>query len=166
MATRKSSRVLTGRDKLGTATIIAFVATVDADRATLFYCDTLGLPLVADDPFAVVFDCNGIELRVQKVQTLQPQPFTALGWTIANIRGGVAALGERGVAFERFPFLEQDDLGIWQSPSGAKIAWFKDPDGNLLSLTERAARPARARPVKPRRSTGRRTVRTARRSRS
>ncbi len=130
-------------------TIIAFVATANPARSRRFYRDTLGLRLVTDDQFAMAFDCNGIQLRVQKVQTLQAQPFTAIGWRVASIRRRVAALRKRKVVFERYPFLEQDDLGIWQAPSGAKIAWFKDPDGNLLSLTEfeskatRAARSAR-----------------------
>ncbi len=134
---------------LGKDTIIAFVATANPARSRKFYRDTLGLRLETDDQFAMAFDCNGIQLRVQKVQTLQAQPFTAIGWRVASIRRRVATLRKRKVMFERYPFLEQDDLGIWQAPSGAKIAWFKDPDGNLLSLTEfkskatRAARSAR-----------------------
>lgn len=89
-----------------------------------------------DDPFAIVFDCAGVQLRVQKVERLQPHPFTALGWVVANIRDEPAALSARGVLFERFAGMEQDAYGIWQAPGGAKVAWFKDPDGNLLSLTE------------------------------
>ena len=121
---------------LTTANIIAFVATAHADRAVAFYRDTLGLRLVSDDGFAIVFDCHGVQLRIQKVEALQPQPFTALGWTVERIHEEVPALSKRGVVFERYPFLNQDDLGVWHAPSGAKVAWFKDPDGNLLSLTE------------------------------
>lgn len=121
---------------LTTANVIAFVATTKADRATTFYRDTLGLHFVSADQFAIVFDCHGIQLRIQKVDTLKPHPFTSLGWNVEHIRREVQTLSKRGVTFEKYPFLEQDDLGIWQAPSGAKVAWFKDPDGNLLSLTE------------------------------
>jgi catechol 2,3-dioxygenase-like lactoylglutathione lyase family enzyme len=121
---------------LSDAPVTAFVATTDADRAIAFYRDTLGLRLVSDDQFAAVFRCKGAPLRLQKVGTLQPHPFTSLGWTVASIRRTVAMLARRGVAFERYAFLEQDDRGIWTAPGGAMVAWFKDPDGNLLSLTQ------------------------------
>jgi len=147
---------------LRNATVVALIATVDADRALRFYQDTLGLRLVDDDAFALAFDCNGIQLRIQKVQTLRPHPFTSLGWAVSAVRREVTTLEKRGVSFERFPFLQQDDLGIWQAPSGAKIAWFKDPDGNLLSLTEYASRRSRARSGKARRAPRRRA--TARRA--
>lgn len=125
-----------GDHMLDAANITAFIATTDPTRAIDFYRDTLGLRLVSDDAFASVFDCNGTGLRVQKVRELQPHPFTSLGWNVADIRAAVVELSERGVAFERYPFVEQDELGIWQTPGDAKVAWFKDPDGNLLSLTE------------------------------
>jgi len=115
---------------------IAFLATVAPDKAKRFYAETLGLSLLADDDFSLVFDLNGVPLRVQKVRELQPHPFTALGWQVENAAATVAALRERGVAFERYPFLPQDAHDIWNAPGGARIAWFKDPDGNLLSLTE------------------------------
>jgi catechol 2,3-dioxygenase-like lactoylglutathione lyase family enzyme len=115
---------------------IAFLATAKADQAKTFYAETLGLSLVADDDFSLVFDLHGVPLRVQKVRELQPQPFTALGWQVANAATTVAALRTRGVTFERYPFLQQDAHDIWDAPGGARIAWFKDPDGNLLSLTE------------------------------
>jgi len=124
---------------LGNATITAFVATANPTRSKSFYRDTLGLRLVSDDQFAIVFDCSGVQLRIQKVEKLQPHQFTALGWHVPNIRTAVLRLSKVGVAFERYSFLEQDDLGVWQSPSPAKVAWFKDPDGNLLSLTEDGA---------------------------
>lgn len=123
---------------LTNAAITAFVATANPERSKVFYRDTLGLRLVSDDQFAMVFDCNGFQLRVQTVEELQPQPFTALGWSVPSIRGAISALSRRGIVFERYAFLQQDDLGIWQAPSAAKVAWFKDPDGNLLSLTEMA----------------------------
>ena len=124
---------------LGNATITAFVATANPARSKRFYRDTLGLRLVSDDRFAIAFDCNGVELRIQKVEKVRPHSFTALGWHVANVRRAIARLAKLGVTFERYSFLEQDDLGVWQAPSGAKVAWFKDPDGNLLSLTQGGA---------------------------
>jgi catechol 2,3-dioxygenase-like lactoylglutathione lyase family enzyme len=121
---------------LGTQTLVAFVATADAERARGFYEQTLGLDVVTDDPFALVLDANGTTIRIQKVRAFQPQPFTALGWTVADIDAVVEALKQKGVVCERFPGMTQDASGIWDSPSGARIAWFKDPDGNVLSLTE------------------------------
>jgi len=121
---------------LGKQTLIAFVATSDATRARQFYEGTLGLTLISDDPFALVFDANGTTIRLQKVAELQPQPFTALGWAVDDINAVVAALKQKRVACERFPGLDQNEHGVWASPSGAHIAWFKDPDGNVLSLTE------------------------------
>ncbi len=120
---------------LADATPICFVATADAARARAFYVDVLGLELVEDSPFALVFDAAGTMLRVQKVEAVTPHPYTSLGWKVANMTFAVEALVERGVTFERFPGMTQDALGVWSTPSGAKVAWFKDPDGNLLSLT-------------------------------
>ena len=139
---------------LTNATLTAFVASADPARSRSFYRDTLGLHLVSDDQFAVVFDCNGVQLRIQKVEQLQPHPFTALGWRVSSIRQRVSALSKRGVVFERYAFLEQNDLGIWQAPGGAQVAWFKDPDGNLLSLTENGPRKKRRQPAKARRLKG------------
>jgi catechol 2,3-dioxygenase-like lactoylglutathione lyase family enzyme len=116
--------------------LIAFVATKRPDDAKAFYGTVLGLRLVEDSPFALVFDAAGTMLRVQKVRELVPAPHTALGWRVADIRAEVEALAARGVAFERYPGLEQDDLGIWTSPAGGRIVWFRDPDGNVLSLTQ------------------------------
>ena len=121
---------------LSGAPVIAFVATADADRARTFYGDTLGLPLVEDAPFALVFAAGETMLRVQKVAGLTPQPFTALGWHVDDLAETVAALVGRGVVFQHFEGVQQDEAGIWTTPSGDRIAWFKDPDGNLLSLTE------------------------------
>ena len=120
--------------------IMAFVATADADAATMFYRDRLGLRLVAETEFALEFEAGDLPtlLRVQKVEAVSPLPYTALGWKVPNIAEEVEALAKRGIAFERFDGMEQDDVGIWQSPSGAKVAWFKDPDGNVLSLTQLA----------------------------
>lgn len=121
---------------LQTSAPMAFIATAMPEQARTFYADTLGLPLTHDDDFSLVFDLNGVPLRVQKVRELQPQPFTALGWQVADAAATVAHLRARGVTFERYPFLQQDAHDIWDAPGGARIAWFKDPDGNLLSVTE------------------------------
>ena len=121
---------------LDTAHVIAFVASVHPDQARVFYKDVLGLTLVDDNPFALVFDANGVMLRVQKVESLAPAVHTTLGWHVPDIRLAMAGLLRHGVAFERYAGLPQDDLGIWSSPSGAQIAWFTDPDGNVLSLTQ------------------------------
>src|SRR4051812_34248604 len=141
---------------LRTAKLTAFVATAHPERAKQFYGRTLGLRLVSDDQFALVFDCAGIQLRIQKVETLQPHAFTALGWVVPGIRRSVAALVKKGIAFERYGFLEQDELGVWQAPSWAKVAWFKDPDGNLLSLTEAGLPARRSRPTKARKPNAKR----------
>ena len=121
---------------LGSSPLIAFTTTAKPEAAKTFYKDTLGLELVADTSFAVVFDSSGVELRVQKVKDVILLPGTTLGWRVENLEDMMTDLGERGVSFERFPFLEQDSLGIWSSPDGARVAWFRDPDGNTLSLTE------------------------------
>ncbi|HLB67679.1 MAG TPA: VOC family protein [Thermoplasmata archaeon] len=123
---------------LDTAKVMAFVATKDTARARTFYEKTLGLRLVADDSFALVFDANGTMLRVQKVNHLTPDPFTALGWQVQDLRESIQTLVKKGVAFERFgiPAFPQDELGIWTADDGKRVAWFKDPDGNILSLTQ------------------------------
>ena len=118
------------------ANIIGFVATQNPASARKFYEEILGLAFVSDDPFAIVFNVNGTMLRVQKVQQLLPAQHTALGWKVSDMRAHVQKLKESGVRFERFDGLSQDELGIWTSPAGAKVAWFKDPDGNMLSLTQ------------------------------
>ena len=121
---------------LADAQLTAFIATANPDQARRFYEDTLGLRLVDDSRFALVFDANGVVLRVQKVTSVSPPTGTALGWQVGNIRQVITDLSQRGVRFERFPPMEQDDRGIWTSPDGAKVAWFNDPDDNMLSVSE------------------------------
>jgi predicted enzyme related to lactoylglutathione lyase len=116
--------------------LVAFAATTDGPRAARFYEQVLGLRIQSDDVFAIVFDANDVELRLQKVERFTPQPFTVLGWQVNDIRKIVDSLGHRGVQFERYSWLVQDDHGVWSAPSGARIAWFKDPDGNLLSVAQ------------------------------
>jgi catechol 2,3-dioxygenase-like lactoylglutathione lyase family enzyme len=121
--------------------VVALLATANAARSREFFENVLQLRLIRDEPFALVFDCNGTMLRVQKVDAIQPQPYTSLGWQIEDISRLVLQLSERGVQFERFQGLDQDSLGIWTSPGGARVAWFKDPDGNILSLTQPSTSP-------------------------
>ena len=121
---------------LTAARVISFVATRNPPNARKFYEETLGLKLVQDDAFALVFDANGTMLRVQKVDQLQPAQHTVLGWDVPDIVAAVTTLTQKKVSFERFTGLPQDKLGIWTSSAGGKVAWFKDPDGNILSLTQ------------------------------
>jgi catechol 2,3-dioxygenase-like lactoylglutathione lyase family enzyme len=116
--------------------LMAFVATADPARARSFYAGTLGLSLVADEPYALVFDCQGVMLRVQKAGKVSPAPYTALGWKVPDLAAAIDELVGRGVTFARYSHFEQDPRGIWRSPDGTLVAWFPDPDGNLLSLTQ------------------------------
>jgi catechol 2,3-dioxygenase-like lactoylglutathione lyase family enzyme len=124
---------------LGSADLIAFVPTRNPARAREFYEKTLGLEFISEDPFALVFHTDGTTLRIANVSSVkdfQPASFTILGWRVTKASDTIGDLQKKGVQFERFPGMDQDALGIWQSPSGAKVAWFKDPDGNILSITE------------------------------
>jgi catechol 2,3-dioxygenase-like lactoylglutathione lyase family enzyme len=121
---------------LASQPVMAFVATSDQARAKIFYRDILGLKLVAEElPFALVFDANGTMLRVSIVKEFTPAKFTVLGWRVSDIVETVKRLRETGVRFQQYEWMKQDD-GIWTAPGGARVAWFQDPDGNILSLTE------------------------------
>lgn len=120
--------------------IVAFVPSRNPPKARAFYEGILGLRFVSEDPFAVVLDANGVMVRVANVSSVdgfKPAPFTILGWLADDIAKTVKGLNTKGVKFERYPGMEQDKLGVWSSPSGAKVAWFKDPEGNVLSVTQR-----------------------------
>ena len=121
---------------LGSSDLVAFVATTDLDRARAFYAGTLGLSLVEESPFACVFDAHGTTLRVTPVGEIRTAAYTVLGWTVDDIAATVKALGVAGVSFERFAGMDQDDRGVWTTPNGAQVAWFTDPDGNVLSVTQ------------------------------
>jgi len=117
---------------------IAFIPTLDAKAARVFYETTLGLTFEYDDNFALVFrvGASKIMLRVIRVQgDFTPQPFGIFGWESPDVAADVTTLTARGVEFLRFPYFEQDALGIWIAPNGNKVAWFKDPDGNTLSIS-------------------------------
>ena len=127
---------------LGSAKLGAFVPTRNGEKAREFYVDILGLRYISDDRFALVLDANGIQVCVSKVQDFSPQPFTVLGWEVEDIAKVVADLMEKGVKFEKFGLPGQDERGIWTAPivdnatGGARVALFKDPDGNVLSVTQ------------------------------
>jgi len=123
--------------RLSDQSIIGFVSTSDPDRAKTFYRDTLGLPLVLEEiPFALVFDAHGTMLRVSIVDKVVSAGYTVLGWQVPDIVAAAKALSQAGVQFERYPGMQQDELGIWSAPGGASVAWFKDPDGNTLSISQ------------------------------
>lgn len=115
---------------------ILFLATANPERARDFYERVLGLTFVADERPALVFRIGDRMLRIQKVERVHVAPYTALGWDVADIRQTVRDLRAAGVAFNRYPGMDQDADGIWQSPGGALVAWFQDPDGHVLSLTQ------------------------------
>ena len=121
---------------MNSSKLIAFVATKNPAKAREFYETVLGLKFVRDEPFALVFDVDGTMLRVTKVQDFSPAGHAVLGWEVADINATIAELSKRGVRFERYDGMTQDISGVWASPSGARVAWFKDPDGNVLSLTQ------------------------------
>ena len=121
---------------LSKETLKAFIPTVKPAEAKVFYRDILGLKLLSEDVFALEFDANGILFRVITVQEFTPHPFTALGWNVKDIAATIKALNAKGVFCQKYDLMEQDELGIWASPGGSKVAWFKDVDGNVLSLTE------------------------------
>jgi catechol 2,3-dioxygenase-like lactoylglutathione lyase family enzyme len=121
---------------LGSERLVAFAATSEPARAKAFYGAMLGLRLVSEDPYALVFDAAGVMLRVTRVEQVVTAPYTVLGWDVADIVATSRSLARVGIVPERFPGLQQDEQGIWTSPSGARVLWFKDPDGNMLSLTQ------------------------------
>jgi predicted enzyme related to lactoylglutathione lyase len=118
------------------SSLIAFVPTTDLPRARAFYAETIGLPVTDESPFACVFDANGTMLRLTPVRKLSRTRYTVLGWNVADIAATVAALVAAGVSFVHYRGMDLDDAGIWTSPSGDRVAWFEDPDGNMLSLTQ------------------------------
>jgi predicted enzyme related to lactoylglutathione lyase len=120
---------------LSGADLMAFIPTKDMEKAKPFY-EMLGFTLEGSSPFACAFRSNGVLLRVVTVEKLEPHPFTVLGWSVEDLAATVRGLAARGVTFDQIEGVEQDELGIWQAPGGAKVTWFKDPDGNTLSLTQ------------------------------
>ncbi len=121
---------------LGKCDLVAFAATARPDEARAFYRDVLGLTLLEDFQFALVFDANGTMLRIAKVDAVLPSSNTVLGWSVPDLDRVMAEFVAKGIAFEWFPGLNDPETGIWTTGRGDRVVWFKDPDGNLLSLTE------------------------------
>jgi len=125
---------------LGATSMIAFVPSLDLTRSGAFYADVLGLSLEEVTPYACVLRGHSMMLRVTKVDSLHPQPFTVLGWQVDDIHAVAAGLAGAGVDLVRYEGMNQDSAGVWTTPGGDRVAWFKDPDGNTLSLTQFAPR--------------------------
>jgi len=116
--------------------MVAFVATTNLERAEAFYVGVLGLTVEEQSPFAVVLRGGGTQLRVTLVESFNPHPFTVLGWQVSGIEAVARQLANAGVTFQRYDGMQQDEQGVWRAPDGTKIMWFKDPDGNVLSLQD------------------------------
>src|SRR5262245_48730179 len=116
--------------------------TVHPEKAKAFYGDVLGLTLVEDSPVAIVFRSGRTSVRVQKVKSFSPFPVTAPGWEGPDIRATMQQPADKGVVFQRDQGMKQDELGIWLTPGGSQVCWFKDPDGNILSLSQADRRQA------------------------
>lgn len=121
---------------LGSSELVAFAAAKDLDRARAFYEQTLGLTVTEHNDFACVLDAHGTMLRVTAVPDVSPAGYTVLGWRVTDITAAVRGLTAKGVVSKRYDGMDQDDDGIWTTPGGDKVAWFTDPDGNVLSLTQ------------------------------
>src|SRR4051794_17597115 len=121
---------------LATSDVIAFAPTTELARARSFYAVVLGLSVVDENSYAVVFNANGTMLRITAVAEVAHPGYTVLGWRVTNIGQVVARLESLGVAFARYDGMGQDAQGVWTTPNGDRVAWFTDPDGNVLSLTE------------------------------
>lgn len=119
----------------GLTKILGFVPTSDPKRARAFYEGLLGFRFVVDDQFALVLDAHGTMIRLFKMKDFTPAPYTIVGWEVQEIESLISDLSKRGISFEKYPGMKQDNLGVWTAPNGDKVAWFKDPDGNILSLS-------------------------------
>ncbi len=121
---------------LSSEKLVAFVPTRDQKQARAFYEGVLGLTFVSEDSFALVLDANGTKIRIANAPEFKPAQFTILGWMVSDIETTVTELQTKGIAFEKFGLNGQDERGIWSAPGGDKVAWFKDPDGNILSVSQ------------------------------
>ena len=116
--------------------LVAFVGTTDRARARQFYEGILGLKLLREEPIALAFECNGTALRIVDVENVVEAPYTVLGWSVKNVGSAVEDLVSKGVEMIQYDHLEQDGSGVWTTPGGARVAWFRDPDGNVLSISQ------------------------------
>ncbi|MDP2260329.1 MAG: VOC family protein [Caulobacter sp.] len=124
-------------DGLASAKVVTFILTGDRAASKAWYMDVLGLPLIADDPFASVLTMNGAVLRIVHIDGYEAGAHPVLGWEVADIAAAIETLVSRGVTMTIYEGFGQDALGVWTSPDGkAKVAWFNDPDGNVLSLAQ------------------------------
>jgi len=121
---------------LDSSDLVAFAAATDLYRARVFYEQVLGLPVAEHNDFACVLDANGTMLRITAVPEVLRAGYTVLGWRVTDIIGTVGGLVAKGVVFLRYDGMDQDEDGVWTTPGGEKVAWFADPDGNILSLTQ------------------------------
>ena len=121
---------------LASSKIIGFVPTKDSKKARDFYEHKLGFQFVSDDQFALVMNAGGTMIRIAKAKDFTPAPYTVMGWEVDDMNAIVTWLTARGVVFEKYPFVQDQKLGIWTTPTGEKVAWFKDPDGNVLSVSQ------------------------------
>ena len=121
---------------LAASKMMGFVPTRDSAKARSFYEGVLGFQFVSDDSFALVMRAGDSLIRIAKAQDFTPARYTILGWQVSNIEEIVGWLQKRGVIFEKYPFVQDKELGIWAASNGDKVAWFKDPDGNVLSVSQ------------------------------
>ncbi|MGA8311742.1 MAG: VOC family protein [Terriglobales bacterium] len=121
---------------LSSSKIVGFVPTKDSRKARAFYEGMLGFQFVSDDQFALVMRAGETMIRIAKAQDFAPAPYTVMGWEVRDIEAIVRWLTQRGVVFEKYPFVQDRELGIWTTPGGDKVAWFKDADGNVLSVSQ------------------------------
>jgi predicted enzyme related to lactoylglutathione lyase len=121
---------------LATSDVVSFAPTKDLARARSFYEHVLGLPVEDENAYACVLNAHGTMLRLTAVAEVAHPGYTVLGWRVSDISGTVTGLESLGVVFLRYDGIEQDAQGVWTAPSGDRIAWFTDPDGNVLSLTQ------------------------------
>ena len=119
--------------------MIGFLMTANPEKSKVFFSDKLGFKFLRDDGFALVFDANGTMLRIAKAKSVTPAQGTVLGWQVQDIGNVVKELTSAGVTFERYDFMHPDPDGIVTFPGGDKVAWFKDPDGNVLSVSQHVA---------------------------
>ena len=121
---------------LASAKMVAFLFTKDYDRARTFFESNLGFQFVSLDQFALVMKAGDTSIRIVKLPNFVPAQGTVLGWRVENIEAVVDWLTKRGVAFEKYPFAQDQERGIWTAPGGDRVAWFKDPDGNILGVSQ------------------------------
>ena len=121
---------------LNDCAVMGFIPTKNATRARAFYVDLLGLTFVSEDPFATEIEANGTRIRIVTAPDFTPLPMTLLGWRVADITATAQELTAKGIVFERYGWFEQDAHGIWTAPGGTRVAWFRDPDGNTLSISQ------------------------------